>query len=164
LADELAVLGIATTSQRGALTAYRVIVRLRDDDSVEVEPLEAWQGTPRDEARSMNDLVDALANTLDRKRNGAPTALAVKRTESTRGRPTKQYDQKVRAEGAAMVATAAQGRRYFAYRTNQLRESRGLTAEAAAHRGYPSAKEEQDAVAAACTAIAELLDEREADG
>jgi hypothetical protein len=131
------VLGIATNSHKDALIVSRVIVRLRTDGSIQVEPLTAWQGTPRDEARSMNDLVDALANTLDPKRRGAPVAIALKRTESTRGRPTKQYDQKVRAEGAAMVAASTQGRRYFKYRTTQLGKDRALTAEAAAHKAYP---------------------------
>lgn len=163
MADEIAVLGVAATSQKGAVTVSRVIVRVRDD-AVEVEPLEAWQATPRDESRSMLDLVDALANTLDRKRTGAPAAVALKRSESTRGRPTTQYDQKVRAEGAAMIATSSQGRRYFAYRTNQLGEGRDLEAEATAHPAYPSGKQEQEAVAAACTALAELLNEGELDG
>jgi hypothetical protein len=109
----------------------------------------------------MNDLVDALTNTLDRKRHGAPIALAVKRTESTMGRPTTQYDQKVRAEGAAMVAASAQGRRYFPYRRNQLGDGADLAAEASSHRAYPSDKEGVEAVAAACAAISELRSERE---
>jgi hypothetical protein len=159
----MAVIGIATSSQKGALIVSRVIVRLQDDDSIEVAPLEAWRGTPRDEARSLNDLVDALANTLDRKRPGAPVAIAVKRSEITRGKPTTQYDQKVRAEGAAMIAASTQGRRYLSYRTNQLGDGGELNAEAAQHNAYPSSKEGQEAVAAACSALAELLDEREAD-
>lgn len=111
----------------------------------------------------MHDLVDALANLLDRKRPGAPVALAMKRSEITRGRPTTQYDQKVRAESAAMVAAASQGRRYFAYRTNQLGEGRDLEAEAATHDRYPKDKLAQEAVAAACAALAELVNEGEVD-
>lgn len=155
------MLGIATTSQRGALTVYRVIVRLAGGEAVQVETLEAWQGTPRDEARSMNDLVDALANALDPKRAGAPSAIAVKRTESSVGRPSNPYDKKIRAEAAAMIAAAGQGRRYFQYRTNQLSPGKDLHAKAVSQSGYPSVKEEREAVAAACTALAELVDERE---
>src|SRR5262245_40704747 len=121
MADEIAVLGIASSSQSGAVKVERVIVRT-SGETVEVELLEAWQGTPKDEARSLQDLVDSLRNVLDRKRPTAPIALAVKRSESTRGRPTSAYDQKIRVEAAAMVATAGEGRRYFAYRTGQLRD------------------------------------------
>jgi hypothetical protein len=162
MADDIAVLGIAASSQKGAVTVSRVIVRLRDGE-LEVEPMEAWQGTPRDEARSLMDLHDTLVNTLDRKRAGAPLALAIKRTESTRGRPTKQYDQKVRVEGVAMAAAASQGRRFFGYRTIQLGDGRELEAAAATHGSYPAGQHEQEATAAACAALAELLDDGELD-
>src|SRR5579862_2025446 len=155
MADGIGVLGIATSSQRGALIVERVIVRRTGDELIDIEQLEAWQGTPRDEARSMHDLVDALANALDRRRPGAPVAIAVKRSETTRGRPTTQYDQKTRAEGAAMVAATSQGRPYFAYRTNQLSDGRHLEAAAATHPQYPPDQLAQDAVAAACTALTE---------
>jgi hypothetical protein len=159
MADEIAVLGIATSSKEDALHVYRVIVRLIEDGSVEVEPLETWRGTPRDEARSMNDLSDALGNTLDMKRRGAPQALAVKRTESTSGRPTKQYDQKIRAEGVAMVAASAQGRRYFQFRTQQLGRGADLAHAASEHDSYPTKRESQEAVAAACAALVQLRSE-----
>jgi hypothetical protein len=161
MADELAVLGIATTSRNGTLTVYRVIVRAPGDGTVEVEPLASWQSTRRDEVRSISDLVDALGNILDRKRNGAPDALAAKRAESTQGRPSSAYDQKIRAEAAAMVAAASQGRRYFAYRTNQLGDGRELVEAASQAEAYPSEKEEKEAVAAACTALAQLRNEDE---
>jgi hypothetical protein len=162
VADELAVLGIATSSRDGALIVSRVIVRLTGDD-VEVERLKPWQGTPRDEARSQRDLVDALGNVLDRKRDGAPEALAVKRPESPVSRPTVPYDQKTRAEGAAMIAATSQGRRYFSYRKGQLGHGEALNEAAKAHANYPSAEGEQDAVAAACAALAELVDDSETD-
>jgi hypothetical protein len=153
--DEIVVLGIATSSTSGALTVHRVVVRA-EGDKVSVEQLEPWKGTPNDEIRSIGDLVDALSNNLDRKRNAAPMALALKRTESTRGRPTKQYDQKIRAEGAAMIAASSQGRRYFQYRTNQLGPAEALASVASSHGGYPTAKEAREAVTAACAALAEL--------
>jgi hypothetical protein len=159
MADEIAVLGVATSSARGALTVHRVIVRVAEDDAVVVEPLKAWQGAPNDETRSIGDLVDALGNILDPKRRGSPEALALKRAESTRGRPTKQYDQKTRAEAAAMIAALGQGRRYFQYRTNQLGPGRDLNDVACEHSGYPSTKEGQEAVAAACAAVADLRGE-----
>jgi hypothetical protein len=155
MAHETAVLGIGTSSSDDVLTIYRVIVR-RTGDAIEVETLEPWQGSAADEARSMNDLVEALGNTLDPKRKGAPEALAVKRVESTFNRPSRAYDQKVRAEGIAMVAATGQGRRYFAYRTNQLTHGADLKADAARHQGYPSGAEAQGAVAAACEALFEL--------
>lgn len=145
------------------LTVYRVIVRVADSGDVEVEPLAAWRSTAQDEARSMNDLVDALSNTLDRRRRGAPRMIAVKRTESTQGRPTKAYDQKTRAEAAAMIAASAQGRRYIHYRTTQMKGGDDLHRSATSHGGYPSVKEEQEAVAAACAALAELLQDAETD-
>jgi hypothetical protein len=162
MTDDIAVLGIATSSSRGVLTVYRVIVRL-SDDGVAVEPMEPWQGTAADETRSMGDLVDALANTLDRKRDGAPQGLAAKRTESTLGRPSNPYDQKIRAEGVAMVAASSQGRPYFAYRTNQLTKGDDLRDQAARHDAYPATGEARDALAAACEALAELRGDREAD-
>jgi len=133
-------------------------VRVRDG-SVIVEPLKPWKGTATDELRSIGDLLDALANTLDRKRTGAPDALALKRTETTRARPTKQYDQKIRAEGAAMIAAASQGKRYFHYRKNQLGRGSDLAEKAGAHSKYPAGAEAQDAVAAACAALTELRSE-----
>lgn len=163
MSDISAVLGIATTSSKETLTVYRVIVRRGDADVVTVETLERWQSTPQDEARSMADLVDALVNTLDRRRTGAPEALAVKRTEAGRGRPTKDYDQKTRAEGVAMIAATRQGRRYFQYRSQQLGEGQRLHEAAKRHGGYPSSKEEQAAVAAACAALAQLNSGDEAD-
>jgi hypothetical protein len=155
MTNETAVLGIGTSSSDDVLTVYRVIVR-RTGDAVEVETLEPWQGTAADEARSMNDLAEALGNTLDPKRKGAPEALAVKRVESSFNRPSKAYDQKVRAEGVAMVAATGQGRRYFAYRTNQLTPGADLKADAAKQKGYPSGAEAQGAVAAACEALSVL--------
>ena len=160
MADEISVLGIAMSSQKGAVIVSRVIVRMRDDQ-VEIEPLEEWHGTPGDEERSLVDLLDALVNTLDRKRSRAPVALAIKRTESTSGRPTVQYDQKVRVEGAAMAAVASQGRRCFSYRRNQLGPGRDLEESAAAHSSYASGQNEQEAIAAACTALTQLLDDDE---
>jgi hypothetical protein len=157
VATEAAVLGIATSSSKEKLTVYRVIVRA-DGDAVTVERLEQWQSTPRDEARSMADLVDALANSLDNQRRGPAEAIAVKRTESSQGRPTKAYDQKTRAEAAAMIAASLQGKPYFQYRTQQLGDGRELHKIAATERGYPAQKEEREAVAAACAALAELLD------
>jgi hypothetical protein len=158
MADEIAVLGITTSSRSDALHVYRAIVRLKEDGAVEVEALETWRGTPRDEARSMKDLADALANSLDNRRPGAPEALALKRTEST-GRPTVQYDQKIRAEGVAMVAASGQGRRYFHYRTQQLGPGADLATAAAKHPDYPRGKEAREAVAAACAALARLRGE-----
>jgi hypothetical protein len=156
VASDTAVLGIATSSSKGKLTVYRVIVRSAGD-AVTVERLEEWQSTPHDEARSMADLVDALANSLDQKRRGAAEAIAVKRTESSQGRPTTAYDQKTRAEAAAMIAASLQGRPYFHYRTQQLGDGRELHEIASRQTGYPVQKEEREAVAAACTALAELL-------
>jgi hypothetical protein len=69
----------------------------------------------------------------------------------------------MRAEGAAMIAASAQGRRHFAYRTNQLGDGRALAEAATAHDAYPSKKEEQEAVTAACTALANLVNEGETD-
>jgi hypothetical protein len=155
MADPVAVLGIATSSSAGVLTVYRMIVGIADEQ-VSVERLEPWRGSAADEARSMGDLVDALSNTLDRRRQDAPQALAVKRTESTFRRPSNAYDQKIRAEGVAMVAASSQGRPYFAYRTNQLTRGGDLRREAADHPQYPSSDEDQDAVAAACEALAAL--------
>jgi hypothetical protein len=156
VADEgTAVLGVATSSSRGVLVVRRVVVRFRDK-GVEVEPLQTWRGTANDEFRSIADLVDTLANVLDPKREGAPLAIAVKRTESTRGRPTNQYDQKTRAEGAAMTAAASQGRRYFQYRSNQLGRGTRLSELASVSGDYPADSEGTDAVAAACAALAEL--------
>lgn len=78
-------------------------------------------------------------------------------------RPTVPYDQKTRAEGAAMVAASSQGRRYFGYRKGQLGDGRGLNEAAKSHSDYPSTEGEQDAVAAACAALAELVNEGEDD-
>jgi hypothetical protein len=128
---------------------------------VYVESLEAWQGTPRDEMRTIGDLVGALSNTLDQARRDAPVALAVKRPEVPVRKPTAQYDQKTRAEGAAMIAAASQGCRYFAYRKSQLAPGDGHAAQAARHASYPSDSLGRDAVAAACAALARLLHERE---
>ena len=159
VSDGICVLGIAATVTRGALKVDRVLVRVVDEE-VSVEELPPWQGTAADEARSLNDLVDALSNVLDRGRAGGADALAMKRVESPRGRPSTPYDQKTRAEGAAMIAAAAQGRPYYSYRTNQV--DRGATFRSAAQRssGYPSTDTGRDAVAAACAALADLRDER----
>jgi hypothetical protein len=159
---ELAVLGIATSSSAGVLTVHRAIVRLNEDE-MSIEPMETWRGTANDEARSFGDLVDALSNALDRKRQGAPAALAVKRAESTVGRPSNPYDQKVRAEGVAMVAAASQGRGYFAYRTNQLTDGDDLRRQASGLAEYPETSEGQDAVDAACEALARLRSGDETD-
>jgi hypothetical protein len=130
---------------------------------VSVEPLEEWHSTPEDESRSLADLANALANTLDPKRHGAAQAIAVKRTEGTPSRPTSAYDQKTRAEAVAMIAASTQGRPYFHYRRNELGDGRQLHEMAAGRPGYPSGDEARDAVAAACAALAELQSGAEND-
>jgi hypothetical protein len=162
VADGLAVLGISASSQAGTVTVARIVVRLSGSASVELESLESWRTAARDEDRTMVDLADALSNVLDRKRPGAPVALAVKRPENV-GRPTIQYDQKTRVEGAAMIAAAGQGRRYFGFRRSQLGVGRQYAEAAAQAAAYPSDTVGRDAVAAASAALAKLVDEGETD-
>lgn len=154
---ELAVLGLATSISNSALVVHQAVVAMTAEGVV-VKPMTAWRASRQDEARSLADLIDALSNTLDRKRSGAPELVAVKRVESPiRGRPSKGYDQRTRAEGAAMVAAASQGARYFAYRANEIRPRGEKLRELASQvEGYPQDEERRDAVHAACAALSEL--------
>jgi hypothetical protein len=136
---------------------HRVLVRV-EGDALDLTFMPAWRATRNDEARSLADLVDALSNTLDRKRSEAPAAVAVKRVETPfRGKPGKSYDQRTRAETTAMVAASQQGIRYFGFRTNEIR-SRGkdLRISAEAHAEYPDDTDLRDAIHAACAALSAL--------
>jgi hypothetical protein len=155
--DELAVLGLATSISDSALIVHRVVVRVSNGD-VELNVMDAWKAIRKDEARSLGDLADALSNSLDRKRERAPDALAIKRVESPiRGRPSGSYDQRTRAEGAAMIAAASQGARYFGYRAVEIRpRGKALREAAAALPQYPADDDRRDAIAAACAALSDL--------
>jgi hypothetical protein len=155
-------LGVCFTCAGEAVKARRVLVEVADGE-VSITRLEPWSGAAGDEARSVGDLLDALTNPLDRVGSDGAVALAVKRAESTRGRPTKDYDQKMRAEGVAMTAAAAQGRPYRGYRTNQLTRGSQLRQLAQSHADYPSDARDRDAVAAACEVLAELAKRDEGD-
>ena len=155
--ESLTVLGLSTAVADGTLVVHRAVVTARQGQ-ITVKVLESWQATRNDEARSLSDLVDALTNSLDRKRANAPEAVAIKRVEvPLRGKPPKSYDQRTRAEGAAMVAAASQGVGYFGYRLVEIRpRGQHLREAAASLPEYPGAEEQRHAVDVACAALAEL--------
>jgi hypothetical protein len=158
MADEpLAILGLSTGVLDEALIVHRVVVRATDGEvSLTVTP--AWRATRKDEARSLADLVDALSNALDRKRSEAPDGLAIKRVETpVRGKPSKSYDKRTRAEAAAMVAASHQGSRYFGYRTNEIKpRGKSLRTSVEQLGDYPDDPDLRDAINAACAALSEL--------
>jgi hypothetical protein len=154
--EEVAVLGLSTGVEDDALLVQRVIVRV-GESGVRLVPLDAWGATPRDEARSLADFLEALTNTLDPKRAGGPRAVAIKRVESPSfGRPSASYDQRTRAEGAAMIAAANQGARYFGFRTGEIRPRGTAIRDAAAELPEYEDEERRDAIDAACAALGDL--------
>lgn len=157
MADEATVLGLACRAADDRLSAWFVAVRRNADDTVDVLELEPWHATSgTDEAAQLADVQDAITNTIDARRLGDLTAVAVKRVEMPVGRPPKPYDRKVRFEAAAMLAANATGKRYFAYRKQELKSRSDLMQAAQAADGSPTATEAVEAMAAACAALSDL--------
>lgn len=154
MSDDVTVLGLASRGDSDRLSVWRVEVQVKGDGSVEVLELDPWQGTRgRDDASQLIDVHDAIVNVLDSPRLGTVCAVAVKRTESPRGRPSNPYDRRVRFEGAAMLAAHAQGKRYFGYRKIQLGRGSDLAKQA---RATPLDDEALEALDAACAALCDL--------
>jgi hypothetical protein len=157
MSDDLVALGLASRGDGDRLSVWLVEVRLNADNAVDVTVLERWQGTRgRDDASQLIDVHDVIVNALDSPRLGPIKAVAVKRAESTPGRPSNPYDRKIRFEGAAMLAAHAQGKRYFGYRKIQLGRGKELAERARAAAGAPSDAESLEALDAACAALSDL--------
>ena len=157
MSDDVAVLGLASRGDSDRLSVWRVEVQVKGDGSVDVVELDPWQGTRgRDDASQLIDVHDAIVNSLDSPRLGTISAVAVKRAESPRGRPSNPYDRKVRFEGAAMLAAHKQGKRYFDYRKNQLGRGSDLAEQARATASTPLGVEALEALEAACAALRDL--------
>lgn len=158
MGGELTVaLGLASRGDKDRLSVWLVEVAVDEDGEVAVACHEPWKATKaRDEASQLIDAHDAIRNALDRPKLGYVAAVAVKRTETSPGRASTPYDRKVRFEGAAMLATHAEGKRYMQYRTVSLGPGAELRAKAEACATAPSDAESLEAVAAACTALRHL--------
>lgn len=151
------VLGVASSAGDQHLTAHLVFVQLADDGELSVSEQEIWEGTRgQDPARQLIDLRDAIRNLLT-SGSAAPDAVAVKRVELPfRGKPKSTYDDRVRFEGAAMMAAVEAGKRYFGYRKVELRRGSDLVTVALATPDCPSSDSGKEGVAAACAALSDL--------
>ncbi len=155
--EEVAVLGLASRGDSDRLSVWLVEVRLAEGGDVQLATLEPWQATRgRDDASQLIDVHDAISNTIDAPRLGPIAAVAVKRVESPRGRPSNPYDRRLRFEGAAMLAAHGAGKRYFAYRSNQLGRGTELASKAREATGAPADAEALEALDAACAALSDL--------
>ena len=156
--DGVAVLGLASRGDADRLSVWIVEVAIdeRGDPSVCVR--ERWQGTRgRDDASQLADAYAAIANAVDAPVLGARIeGVVVKRTEVGRGRPSGPYDRRIRFEAAAMLASLSKGRRYWAYRTNQLGPGAELAQRLSALADAPDDDENQEAANAACVALGDL--------
>src|SRR4051794_14962028 len=91
--DDLSVIGLASRGDKDRLSVWFVAVRLLPDGQVDVRELESWQATRgTDDGSQLLDVHDAVVNAIDAKKLGKPNAVAVKRVETPRGRPSKPYD------------------------------------------------------------------------
>jgi hypothetical protein len=157
MADSLGALGLATRGGDDRLSVWFVEVNVDEEEDVVIDVRNSWQGTRgRDDASQLIDVHDVIVNALDSPHLGEITAVAVKRAESPRGRPTKAYDRKVRFEGAAMLAAHSQGKRYFDFRTNQLGPGKELARQARSLSTCPTDTEALEALDAACAALCHL--------
>lgn len=151
------MLGLASRGDSDRLSVWFIEVRVAEDGDIEVATLEPWQATRgRDDASQLIDVHDAISNAVDTPRLGAIAAVAVKRVESPRKRPSNPYDRRIRFEGAAMLAAHGAGKRYFAYRSNQLGRGAELASKARTVTGAPTDSEALEALDAACAALGDL--------
>jgi hypothetical protein len=157
VADEVTVLGLATRGEKDRLSVWLVEVHFEADGSIAVVELDPWQATSgADEGSQLVDVHDAIVNALDAPRLGPVEAVAVKRVEMPRGRPSGSYDRRLRFESAAMMAARRQGKRYFSYRRNQLGRGSHVSARARSADGAPTSTEALEALDASCAGLGDL--------
>lgn len=157
MSDEAVVLGATCSAAGDRLSVWFVVLRCNADGSIDVLELDPWYATKgTDEPSQLVDVHDATVNRIDAKRLGDVDAAAVKRTEMPPGRPSKQYDRKVRFEASVMMAAQAAGKRYHSYRTQEIRSRSEWVEAALGAPGAPEGKEARDALIAACAALSDL--------
>ena len=158
MSESTTVLGLASRGDSDRLSVWLVEVQLDEDGQVKVAVHDAWQATKkRDDASQLIDAHDTIVNAIDAPTLGTVKAVAVKRTETPQfGRPGNAYDRKIRFEGAVMLAAHAQGKRYYAYRNNQLGRGQDIAKQARSADGAPKEGEALEAMVAACAGLSDL--------
>src|SRR5829696_8539358 len=108
--DAATALGVTCRMSGDRLSVWFVVVRRKDDESLEVIELNPWYATSgTDEGSQLTDVRHAIANAIDTQLLGPGDAVAVKRVEMPPGRPPKHYDRKIHFEASAMLAADAAG-------------------------------------------------------
>jgi hypothetical protein len=158
VSDSATVLGLVSRGDDNRLSMWLVELQLDEDGQVKVAVHEPWYATKkRDDASQLIDAHDVIANAIDASTLGTVNAVAVKRTETPPfGRPGNAYDRKIRFEGAAMLAAHTQGKRYYAYRNNQLGRGEDIAKKARSANGAPKEGEALEAMVAACAGLSDL--------
>jgi hypothetical protein len=150
--DYSSVLGISSQMSAQRLTAAFVQVDSQGPTAVVLDP---WRGTKGiDPGRQLAQLVDVLRNRIEHR---GIAAISVKRIESPMRRPPGTYDDRIRFEGAVMLAAVAADLPYYSFRKVTLKslidkdDPYGVAATTCAVSGLDSG--EAEALAAALAAL-----------